>query len=164
MKKFIYTDKNGVLWVREAMPKSKIEKNRGTTLTDEEYETLILSKSIPKDSTGFRYIDDSDIPPSREFRNQWTDVTQESHIDIDCEKVRDDVLQELRTKRHKAVKELEQEMNRYSHPINQTELDRLYAERQSMLDITEPLKALKTKNKFNDETLLDKIRTERRKL
>ena len=157
MKKIIFTRReDNKLLIVTAAPKKNIEDILGT-LSDKEYWLHIYKTSIPHDALKVREIDESIIPDDWTFRDAWCDVTPEERIDIDLEKARDIQLEILRRARQKAFenfgvpnklhKEVEEAI---LSPETRNELQRLR-------DITEPLKTLDVKGKFNDETLLNEI-------
>jgi hypothetical protein len=127
-------------------------------LTQEEYETHVRERSVPVDAINVRDIADSDIPASREFRNAWVDVTPESSIDIDCEKARNIKLEELRRVRNLELSKSDIEMTKALEEADSVKIKDLKTKRQSLRDITNPLKALDVAGKINDESLLTQIR------
>jgi hypothetical protein len=153
MKKFIYLS-DGVNIVIPA-PKDRVEKVLGP-LTDTEYEDHVRSVSLPE-GVVYRYVDDHDIPSSREFRNAWCDVTQESRIDIDLTKAKDIQLSKMRAERQKKFEELgfpyKLDSQLEEAIISKDTRDKL----QSLRDATEPLKALEVSG-YNDNAVLDQIK------
>lgn len=154
MKKIIYT-LNDVLHVVMPANKSDIEKVLGP-LTDEQYEMHVMEKSIPVDAIGVRQINDSDIPDDRVFRDAWCDVTQESFIDIDCEKAKDITLSNVRTQREKLFKPLDDEFIQALEKRLDTSVIAL--KKQQLRDITNPIKALDATGKVNDYNLLGQLK------
>lgn len=71
MKKIIYTRADdGGLDVIIPNSKSAIERVLGP-LTDVEYEEHVWEHSVPGDAITPDFIDDSNIPQNREFRDEW---------------------------------------------------------------------------------------------
>lgn len=158
MKNIIFTrqlDKG--LSIVTVSPKNKIEEMLGT-LSDQQYRDHIYERSIPQDAIKVREIDPSIIPQDWTFRDAWCDVTDEERIDIDLSKARDIQLEILRQNRTKAFSDL-------GHPnkLNKELEDQLLSpetrlELERLRDITEPLKSLDLKGKFNDKNLLNEIK------
>lgn len=71
MKKIIYTRaEDGGLDIIIPSTKESIERVLGS-MTDLEYEEHVWERSVPKDAIYPMFIDDSGIPQSREFRDEW---------------------------------------------------------------------------------------------
>lgn len=157
MKKIIYTrPEDGGLSIVVPNTKEKVEEILGP-ITDEEYEAHVRKISIPDGALNVRDIDEEDIPLSREFRNAWCDVTPSKSIDIDCDKAKEIQLNKLRFSRNETLAESDVLITRAME--NGEDITDLKAYRQQLRDITTPLKALKTAEIYNDEGLLDKIRS-----
>lgn len=157
MKKILYSLENGSVCVVHAAPKEKIEQLLGA-MSEEEYEKHVLEKSIPSNAKNVRFIEVSDIPDSREFRNAWVDVTDKSCIDVCCTKAKEVALANLRYQRNKKLAETDVELTRALESEDSIALSKIKQKRQNLRDITEPLKQINTNNKINDEELLNKIR------
>lgn len=159
MKKFIFTrpEDNGIELLVPS-PKEGIEQHLGK-LTDEEYERHVWKMAIPENALNPRYIEDEDIPLDHiDFRNAWCDVTPASRIDIDCCKARDIQLEILRENRKEAFNKLGVP-NKFNKEIEDSILSpETRLELEKLRNITEPLKALDVKGKFNDEHLLNEIK------
>ena len=159
MQKIIYTraDDGGVSIINPS-PKERLERVLGT-LTEAQYEEHVWTRSVPDDAIDPRYIDDLDIPPSREFRNAWCDVTSDPSIDISCSLAKEIQLEKLRLARQeefvklgfgvKFHKEIEDAI---LSPATRKELQRLR-------DITNPLKELDVSGKINCKETLALIRS-----
>jgi hypothetical protein len=154
MKKILFKNKeNGVSIVIPAT-KSKIEEVLGP-LTNEEYEAHVVKRSIP-DGTPYRFLEDTDIPLDREFRDAWCDMTELSRIDIDCEKARDISLSSLRSKRNAMLDDLDKI---FMKKLEQgADLAEIKTQKQNLRDITIPLKELSVAGKINDDLLLAEIK------
>lgn len=162
MKKIIYTKPDGTVSVVYPAAKKDVEKTCGP-MTDDEYNRYIkeqiYSRSIPKDATNIREIDDTDLPQSREFRNAWVDVTPESRIDICCTKAKEIKLQKLRQTRNKKLTELDVDFIKALESNDEAQVQEIKAQKNQLRDITNPLKDLDTTNKYNDTNLLATIKT-----
>ncbi len=157
MKKIVYNnpETGGISIVIPNEDKKVAERALKRPLTDEEYEQHVIERSVPK-GVKFRFVEDSDIPESREFRNAWVDKSKESCIDICCEKAQQIVLENLRRKREPLL--LEQDKKMMIALREGTKLDKINEETQKLLDLTEPVKALPVKKKLNDKAILEQLR------
>lgn len=157
MKKIIYTNEDGSVSIVIPAPKADIEKVLGP-LDEEAYKNFVIQKSIPQTASNVREIDEEDIPPTREFRQAWCDVSEASHIDIDCQKAKDIVLCKLRTERQALFEELGFPTKLNSELegaiIGKETRDKLKVLREA----TEPLKQLDCEGVINDDTVLEKIK------
>ena len=145
------------LWVVEPAPKDRLELIFGN-MTQEQYEEHVLTRTVRMPGAfGERFIDDADLPSTREFRNAWCDVTPESRIDIDLERAKTIKLDQMRKERQKKFEELgfPTRLNPELEAaiISQETRDKL----KDLRDATEPLKALEATG-YNDETILNQIR------
>lgn len=117
------------------------------------------------ESTGYevvRYIEDKDIPESREYRDAWVDESDEQSIDVCCEKARNIALDRLRIKRNKALIPLDAEYIRALE--SGSGADKVIEKKQRLRDITIGLKRMRVKGKLNDTKLLNRIKKEEDKL
>lgn len=149
MKKIIFTRNNDKgLSIVFPMPKHKIEEILGP-LTDQEYRDHIYERSIPADAIKVREIDDSIIPQDWTHRDSWCDVTPEECIDIDVSKARDIQLNKIEKKKA--------QYNNLDVPhCDLSPETRQKIERLNI--ISNSLRSLDVKDKFNDETLLNEIK------
>lgn len=158
MKKIVYTrSDDGGVCVITPVSKKDVERVLGP-LTDTQYEAHVWDRSVPADAIDPRYVDDSDIPTTREFRNAWVDVTNESIVDICCTRAKDIQLDRLRAERQAKFEELG-----LPHKLNPDVESALLSKEtletvQQLRDVTEPLKALDTTDQVNNEELLNEIR------
>lgn len=155
MNRIIYSKPDGTITIVTPIVKSSIEKVLGP-LTDEQYADHVISRSIPSDAINVRYIEDSDIPESREFRDAWTDITADSKIDICLEKAKEVKLKEMRLKRDKLLEEVDKEFIIALEKGEDT--SEIKSRKQSLRDSTEGLKSLDVTGKVNDLTLLEEIK------
>lgn len=155
MNKLIYTRPDGGVSIVVPAPKADIERIVGP-LTDFEYKQHVIERSIPADAINVREITDLDIPSSREFRNAWKDITPESNIDICCTTAKELKLAEMRRERNLL---LDIEDKNFMIALEKGEDTSVISSRkQELRDITEPLKALNTTGKVNDENVLQQIK------
>jgi hypothetical protein len=104
----------------------------------------------------WRKIKPTDLPDSREFRNAWCDVTAESCIDINHEKVRDICLDRLRGKRDEKLKELDVTFIRALEQSDAKLMAKTCAQKQGLRDATEALKNLDVSG-VNDAALIGRL-------
>lgn len=156
MKKIVYSRPDGGVSIVLPAPKEQLERKLGK-LTEEEYVAHVIERSIPE-NTAYRFVEESDIPASREFRDAWVDKSSESRVDICCEKARDIGLKRLRFEREEKLSKTDIEMTRSLESNDQLKINNLRKIRQDLRDSTEPLKRLDVKGKLNDEKILQKIR------
>jgi hypothetical protein len=83
MKKIAYTRPDGGISIIIPAPKANVEALLGP-LTDAQYEAHVREKSIPLDAIEPVYINDEDIPSTREYRLGWT--MKNGKITVDIEK------------------------------------------------------------------------------
>lgn len=157
MRKIVYTRPDGCVSIIIPAPKELLERVLGP-LTQAEYEQHVKDRSIPADAINIREIDDSNIPPSREFRDAWVDVTPESTIDINCTRARDVQLEKLRAERNKRLAETDIEMTRALEDGDVMQIAAIKIKRQNLRNATQPLKELDTEGVINDVRLLGIIR------
>jgi hypothetical protein len=103
MSKWVYTKEDGSVHIVIAAKKEDLEKALGP-LTQNEYESHVLGKSIPKDALNLRLINDDEIPIDRYFRAAWVD---NGKIEIDMERARKIHLDKLRIIRNKMLSDLD---------------------------------------------------------
>lgn len=152
--KIVYTrPEDGGVSVVIASPKENIEKILGP-LTQEQYEQHVMERSIPADALNVRFISDEDIPANREFRNAWVDVTPETQIDIDLERVKEMKLAELRAVRNAELEKLDKQFILALERGG--DVEEIKAKKQALRDATEPLKQLEVSG-VNDEEVLNTI-------
>ena len=157
MKKIIYTNTDGAVHIVIPTAKENIEQMLGP-LTQQEYEDHIYERSIPAGSTKVRVIDDSDIPTTREFRNAWVDITKESRVDVCCTRAKNLALDKLRINRNNKLKETDSVFMQALETNDTKKLDDIKKIRKDLRDLTEPLKAIVTTDKVNDEVILQQLR------
>jgi hypothetical protein len=158
MAKYIFTRPDGGVSIVNPAAKADVEKLTGP-MTDEEFEAHIQARSIPKDATNVRVINDADIPQSREFRNAWVDSEPGTQVDIHCEKARDIALEKLREARKPLLQAQDELFMRALEAGSDTTA--IVAEKQRLRDITNTLKGLDVSGRVNDNAILAQIRTQR---
>lgn len=159
MLKYLFKKSDGAISIVHAVTKDKLEeglKLEQGSMTQEDYESFIQNKCIPKDVTGYRQIDPSLISADRDFRDAWCDEMPGEQIDIDLEKAKAISLERLREKRNAKLDLKDKEFTK-ALSTKQDTLE-IEAEMQELRDVTEPLKALDCKGKYNDDALLYKIK------
>lgn len=161
MKKIVYTRPDGGITVVIPAPKEHLEKLYGK-LSDSQYEDIVNkandAKMKRRGAKNIRVIDDSDIPADREFRDAWVDVSDETKIDICCEKAKDLKLKEMRLKREELFKDADRAFMLALEDGSEDKINEAKKEKQKLRDLTEPLKELEVKGKLNDKKLLRKMK------
>ena len=149
---------NGSVAIVTPAPKEIIERVLGS-LTDAQYRAHVISRSIPDDATNLRFISDEDIPTNREFRDAWVDVTEESRIDICCEKAKEKVLADMREVRDKKLlsNDMKYMISLKNNSIPPEVTEELLLEREQLLAATDRLKQLDVVGKVNDNSILSQI-------
>lgn len=149
--KLMYTrpEDNGVSIV-VAAPKEVIERVLGP-LTQKQYETHVMERSIPEGALNVKIIKDEDIPNTREFRNAWVDVTEDSKINIDLVKAKDIALAELRKTRNEELDKLDKKLLIERELGN--DVSSILEEKKALREITDPLKNLEVSGVDNEEIL-----------
>jgi hypothetical protein len=146
MDKIMYTNNEGLLCIVIPTPKDQIEKELGRPLSDQEYEDYIWQLSIPDGAINPRSIKDEHIPPSREFRNAWCDLTPEPIVDFDFLKAKDIQLTRLRSKRDSLLDKYDKLMAKAVDMNDSVEQGILRTKKQELRDATEQLKDLSPKS------------------
>ena len=154
MEKLMYTSaQDGGLSIVIPAPRESLERVLGP-LTEEEYEAHVWERSIPEDAINPRYILEGGLPPTREFRDAWVDVTPEAKVDIDLAKAKELKLKELRVARDIELRKTDVD---FLTALSKGEsLDGIKARKQVLRDATNPLKALSIKGP--EEEVLNQIR------
>lgn len=146
MKLYLVKKNNGSVAITSIISNNTIEAEI-KKWSQEEREEVVLTREITE----------SDLPSDREFRNAWTDATQESRVDIDLAKAKELKLAELRAKRNALLDASDKEMTRALELEDAEKIAALKAARQALRDATEPLKALQVSG-YNDESVLSLIK------
>lgn len=153
--RLIYTSAEGVVCVVLPAPKEDVELILGP-LTQEEYIAHIEEVSISPGASNIRWASVKELPADREFRKAWVDLEGSSHINIDVTKAKEDRLAALRVDRNERLKALDAEtLKALDTGVG---LEAVKAKKQILRDATEPLKALQTDGKVDDEELLAEIK------
>lgn len=136
-----------------------IEKEVETTrpMTDAEWEMHVWDRSVPVEFIeSARWVDEVDMPQTREFRDAWRNIDETTKVNICCKEARDIALEDLRRKRNEKLDKLDKdfllaiERDLDTAPIKQ--------KKQELRDVTEPLKNLAVDGVFDCETTLQEIR------
>lgn len=143
MKKIAYQRPDGGTSIVIPSPKSDLEKVLGP-LTDQEYEAHVRERSIPDDAINVVDIDDSALPPSREFRNAWT--LSGAAISEDLQKSIDIKLAQVRVERNARLTATDADYMKALEAGDTETLDALKIERQALRDATASLKDSSIKN------------------
>lgn len=157
MKKLCFVNDAGDLEIVIPGSKEKSESQVGP-MTDEQYEAHVLKKSVPE-GRPYRFLEDEDIPSTREFRNAWEDTQPGNQVDISLEKARDIKLAELRREREELFKKNDRDFIIAQQQGQPTDAIKVRA--QQLRDATNPLKALDVKGKYNDQALLNQIKAQK---
>jgi hypothetical protein len=88
-----------------------------------------------------RDMEDSAIPPDREFREAWADTTPEPVVDIDMVKARAIHLGRIRVKRDKELDRLDKEQIRAQDQNKTAEIAAIKAQKQILRDIPQTIAA-----------------------
>ncbi len=153
--KLMYTrpEDNGVSIVIAA-PKEAIERILGP-LTQEQYEQHIIETSIPVNALKVKVITDSDLPPNREFRDAWEDITDDNKVNINLQKAKNIALERMRKQRNDALDLLDKTAIQALE--NGVGIEAIKIRKQALRDATEPLKALEVSG-VNDPELINQIK------
>lgn len=116
MRVIVYTDSVGLIVVR---PASK------------EMEELAWKK-LSKEAINPRWIDDSELPPNRDFRNAWVDS---QGVKVDMPKAREIHRNRLRELRAPKLKELDVEYQRADEIGDALWKARVSAKKQALRDV-----------------------------
>lgn len=146
-KRFLCQKNDGtvdiIIMVMDVTPEAVIAK-----WSLEDQEKVVYTREITVD----------DLPPTREFRNAWSDITESSSIDIDAAKAKELQLGKLRLERNKRLDALDPLVLKALENNDTATLTNLKIERQALRDATEPLKALQVSGAASEE-VLNEIRT-----
>ena len=142
--KFCYTNADGTVSIVHAAPKEHLERVLGP-LTDEEYKSHVIERSIPKDAINVREVSDEHIPTDRKYRDAWVDVTDLKTIDLDLKKVKDMLLKQVRQDRDDKLSESDSLVSRALE--SGEDISKLREQRQSLRDATNALKDIKVSEK-----------------
>jgi hypothetical protein len=107
---------------------------------DIEIEILKWAENTGNDIINYRLIKDEDIPTDREFRNAWDDITEESKIDINGDKVKDLLLKELRDKRNIEFEKLDKDFIIALDRDDKDKLIEIKIKKEELRKLTDPLK------------------------
>lgn len=151
MKKLMYKDLEGNLCIVNPVAKEVIESQVGP-MSDEEYKALVISSSIPEGIT-FKELEEADIPTTREYRDAWDDVTEDTTINLDMAKVKTIELKKLRTARDEELKKLDVTYLQALEGGDPAVIDAVKAKKQALRDVTDPLKQLNATGHDNAELL-----------
>lgn len=149
--RFCFTRPDGGVSVVSAAPKDSLERVLGP-LTDEEYRSHVLERSIPVDATKVREISDVDIPADRKYRNAWADITPASKIDLDNRKIKELLLTDLRLRRD--AKLAASDVLIVKGVETGADLTNIKQKRQALRDATNNLKAVT----FSAGTIVDDVK------
>ena len=157
MKKILYTRPDGGVSIVIPAAKKNIENVLGKKLTERQYRNHIKKVSIPKDAINVREINDKDLPANRDYRDAWVDITPDSKIDVDAEKVKNIRLRRLRVIRDRELVASDAEMVRALESGDIALIDEVKAKRKNLRNATEPLKKIKITSSLNNKILISRI-------
>lgn len=163
MTKLCFSDSSGTLYILLPAAKADMERMLGP-ISNEEYHARLLGSVNTfmelhnlGEPINVRALADEDLPTDRTYRQAWCDVTPDSKINLNVEKVKDISLNNLRAERQKKFEELGVPVK--LAPAVEALLDQdLRDKLQALRDVTEPLKAVNAKNKIDDEATIDQIK------
>ena len=107
-----------------------------------EGEIAKYSHDVKTSIISYRSLSDVDIPNSREFRNAWCDISQESKIDIHADKARNILLDNVREQRKFMLESLDKDFIIALENNDQVKLGQIKTEKNRLRAITDPLKNL----------------------
>lgn len=139
MKKIAYTRLDGGVSIVIPAPKEALEKVLGP-LTDEQYEAHVRKRSIPTDAINVHDVEDESFLTDREFRDAW--ISNGSAILHNLEKAKDIQLKRIRLARESKLEVLDKEFMLAIERGDDVAKLKVTADKQTLRDITEPLKAL----------------------
>jgi hypothetical protein len=140
--------------------KEEVERSLGYDLTDEQFYNFTKSY-IPEGATGIREISSEEHSAAansyRKYRGAWCDVSEDEKINIDMTKAKDIALTRLRDMRQESFVELGFP-NKLNPDLEEAVIPlETRTKLQELRDVTEPLKALDTAGKYDDDALLAQI-------
>jgi hypothetical protein len=130
------------------------------TVLDGSTNSEIIAKS-PKyqANTSYRDIVDADIPDAyKDMRGAWEDTQPGNQVDISHQKAKDSCLSHLRENRNKELERLDALKIRADELGDTVAAASILADKTTLRDCTEPLKAVDGTG-HNDTTKLDDIRS-----
>lgn len=162
MKKIIYTQENGLVAIIAPASKKDIERSISfkdaaldenkkffKIITDEKqnpidvkfideqaYEDFVIHRSVPE-GIDYDFVEDADIPTSREFRNAW--IKSDKKIDFDLVKAKDIQFNKIRQKIQSKTLELDRKINFSIAKDDLEEKNKLIQEYKELADITDSL-------------------------
>lgn len=130
--RFCYTNPDGVAAIVIAAPKEHLERVFGP-LTDQEYRSHVLERSIPPDASDVQQLPDDWTPPSdRIFRNAW--VVRDGQIDVDMPRARNVQRGRIRAARKPILADLDVQTLRAVEQQDTGKLAEIVARKQKLRD------------------------------
>jgi hypothetical protein len=133
--RILYTRTDGNLSIVHAAKKEDIEKVLGT-LTQEEYEQHVWSRSVPADAINAVAISDDYVLPAREFRDAW--AQDGAAVTHDLPKAKEIQLKRIRAAREPKFAQLDKEFMLALETGADT--SKIIADKKVLRDATEALK------------------------
>jgi len=117
-------------------------------------EVIKFEENTGLDVINIRELNDSDVPTSREFRDAWDDITEESKIDINGYKAKEILLKELRTTRSIEFEKLDRDFIIALDRDDTSKLAEIRIKKEELRNITEPLKNEVVKEVLAEEDII----------
>jgi hypothetical protein len=133
MRKIIYTRQDGMLLVVHPVINTFGEIEG---FTEEQAEQRAWSK-LPVDAINPRFVENSEIPIERNFRDAWVDSATEINIDMD--KARSIHLERIRIKRNAELSKLDIEAIKAQDTEDLETLSQIRLRKQELRDLPETL-------------------------
>lgn len=130
--KIAYTKADGQLFIVHGVAKSKIERDMGKELTDDEYRAIV-NQAVPADA-----VDATELPndwqpdPDRTFRDAWE--IDGKGVKVRMDRARDIHREHLRAERQAELAKLDVEQLRAAGKGDKAEQDRVEAKKQKLRD------------------------------
>jgi hypothetical protein len=117
----------------------------------------VWDRSVPLEFIeSARWVEEEDIPPTREFRNAWRNIDESTKINVCCEEAKKLAIEELRRKRNGKLEKLDKD---FLLAIERDlDLTPIKLKKRELRDVTEPLKDLDVVGVFDNEDILETIR------
>ena len=137
--------------------KEEVEQSLGYELTEEQFYNFTKS-FIPEGATGVRELSAEEHIAAansyRKYREAWCDVSEDEKINVDMTKAKECALTRLRDMRQESFVDLGFP-NKLNPDLEEAVIPlETRTKLQELRDVTEPLKAIDTAGKYDDDALL----------